>query len=153
MVGIEAWDNNMQRDPSNDLITCAYTPVAILSSILIGGFVFICLVALARQKLGSAMPVAGSCSLAIARRVILNMILTDLRRMREMRRGIWDFCQFSGGRFLLRVLWGIVVLLVVMWTCLKRARSISEVIKNYPLSTPTVCFHPKSHGSFNHHHN
>ncbi|GAM37162.1 hypothetical protein TCE0_022f06842 [Talaromyces pinophilus] len=66
MVGIEAWDNNMQRDSSADLIACAYTPVAILSSILVGEFMFICLVALSQERLESAMPVAGSCSLAIA---------------------------------------------------------------------------------------
>lgn len=66
MVGIEAWDSKMQRDPSNDIITCAYTPVAILSSIFVGGFMFISLVGLSRQRLDSAMPVAGSCSLAIA---------------------------------------------------------------------------------------
>lgn len=66
MVGVEAWDNDMQRDPSGDVISCAYTPVAILSSILIGAFMFTSLVALSRQRLESAMPVAGSCSLAIA---------------------------------------------------------------------------------------
>lgn len=66
MVDIYAWDNNMQRDPSEEVITCAYTPVAILSSILVTSFMFTSLVALPRQRLESAMPVAGSCSIAIA---------------------------------------------------------------------------------------
>jgi hypothetical protein len=65
-VGIEAWDMNMVRDPESDLTTCGYSPVAILSSICIGGFMFICLVALSFRPLESGMPVAGNCSLAIA---------------------------------------------------------------------------------------
>ncbi|KUL85384.1 hypothetical protein ZTR_06997 [Talaromyces verruculosus] len=62
----EVDEGNMQRDPSADLITCAYKPVAILSSILAGAFMFICLVALSQERLEFTMPVVGSCSLAIA---------------------------------------------------------------------------------------
>lgn len=65
-VGIEAWDMNMVRDPGSDLTTCGYSPVAILSSICIGAFMFTCLVGLSFRPLESGMPVAGSCSLAIA---------------------------------------------------------------------------------------
>ncbi|KAJ5553974.1 hypothetical protein N7513_003933 [Penicillium frequentans] len=66
VVGIEAWDMNMMREPDSDLTTCGYSPVAILSSICVGALMFICLVGLSFQPLESAMPVAGSCSMAIA---------------------------------------------------------------------------------------
>lgn len=66
MVGIEAWDENMQRDPSSDIITCGYSPRAMLSTICVGVLMFGGLVGLAMRRLPSAMPVAASCSLAIA---------------------------------------------------------------------------------------
>jgi hypothetical protein len=66
IVDIEAWDANMERGLDKDVVTCGYSPAAILSAICVGAFMFICLVALAFRPLHSAMPVAGSCSLAIA---------------------------------------------------------------------------------------
>ncbi|CAG8898638.1 unnamed protein product [Penicillium egyptiacum] len=66
MVGIEAFDSNMVRNPSRDLTTCGFSPVAILSSVVVGGCMFLCLVGLGFRRFESAMPVAGSCSLAIS---------------------------------------------------------------------------------------
>jgi hypothetical protein len=66
MVGVEAFNSITLRDPSRDLFTCGYSPVAILSTLIVGGFMFLCLVGLSRKPFRTAMPVAGSCSLAIA---------------------------------------------------------------------------------------
>ncbi|KAL4914499.1 hypothetical protein BDW62DRAFT_213385 [Aspergillus aurantiobrunneus] len=66
LVGIEAYDQMWVRAPDNDLITCGYTPVAVVSAMSVGGFMFLCLVGLAFRKFASGMSVAGSCSLAIA---------------------------------------------------------------------------------------
>ncbi|KAJ5787345.1 hypothetical protein N7457_002335 [Penicillium paradoxum] len=66
MVGIEALDSNMVRNLERDLITCGYSPVAIVCSLVVGGCMFLCLVGLSAKPFETAMPVAGGCSLAIA---------------------------------------------------------------------------------------
>ncbi|KAJ5082659.1 hypothetical protein N7532_011702 [Penicillium argentinense] len=66
MVGIEAYGPNMERQRGQDFLTCGYSPVAIVSSIAVGSFMFFCLVGLSFRKFESAMPVAGSCSFTIA---------------------------------------------------------------------------------------
>ncbi|KAL4889597.1 hypothetical protein BDV59DRAFT_210270, partial [Aspergillus ambiguus] len=66
LVGVEAYTPNMKRDPKGDVVTCGYSPVAILCGIMVGGFMFCSLIVLSRRRFASTMPVAGSCSLAIA---------------------------------------------------------------------------------------
>ncbi|OQE00902.1 hypothetical protein PENSOL_c005G01007 [Penicillium solitum] len=66
VVGIEAFDLEGLRSPNADLITCGYTPVAIVSAIAVGVFMFIWLVGLGFKRFASGMYLAGSCSFAIA---------------------------------------------------------------------------------------
>ncbi|KAE8318728.1 hypothetical protein BDV41DRAFT_560561 [Aspergillus transmontanensis] len=66
VVGIESYTANFQRDPTRDFITCGYSPPAILSAILVGVAMVVWLVGFSFRRLESGMPVAGSCSLAIA---------------------------------------------------------------------------------------
>lgn len=66
LVGIEAYDERFVRAPGRDLVTCGYTPVAIVSAMAVWVFMFACLVGMSRMKFASGMQIAGSCSLAIA---------------------------------------------------------------------------------------
>lgn len=74
MVGIEAYSPNMERHHDHDVLTCGYSPVAIVSSIAVGSFMFFCLVGLSFRLIESPMPVVGSCSFTILRRVTLPLI-------------------------------------------------------------------------------
>lgn len=49
-----------------DSATCAYSPVGIISSVPVGAFMLACLIGIGCRRFKSGMPVAGSCSLAIA---------------------------------------------------------------------------------------
>ncbi|KAF2867468.1 hypothetical protein BDV95DRAFT_671224 [Massariosphaeria phaeospora] len=53
-------------DEDNSYTTCGYSPTAILATITVGTVAFLCVVGLGGKKLKSGMPVAGSCSAAIA---------------------------------------------------------------------------------------
>ncbi|GBF62717.1 hypothetical protein TMEN_5282 [Trichophyton mentagrophytes] len=66
LVGIEAYDQNLQRDPASDISVCGYSPIAIVCSISLGTAMIFCLVGLGFKRFKSGMPVVGSCSLAIA---------------------------------------------------------------------------------------
>ncbi|KAJ6188446.1 hypothetical protein N7519_003354 [Penicillium mononematosum] len=66
MVGIDAYGPSMERQPENDVLTCGYSPVAIVSSIVVGSVMFFCLVGLSFKLFESGMPVVGSCSFTIA---------------------------------------------------------------------------------------
>lgn len=66
LVGIEAYDSNGTRNPSRDLMTCGYSPAAIVSGISVGVAMFVCLIGLGFRRFASSMPVAGCCSLAIS---------------------------------------------------------------------------------------
>lgn len=66
MVGIEAYSPNMERQHGHDVLTCGFSPVAIVSSIAVGSFMFFCLVGLSFRLFESGMPVVGSCSFTIA---------------------------------------------------------------------------------------
>ncbi|KAJ6116490.1 hypothetical protein N7512_006215 [Penicillium capsulatum] len=65
-ISIEAYDSTMAPDPSRDLYACGYSAVAMTSALSIGAFMLFCLIGLSCRRFESAMPVAGSCSLAIA---------------------------------------------------------------------------------------
>ena len=66
LVGVDAYDPDWARAERLDVMTCGYTPVAIVSAISVGGAMLLGIVALAFRRLSSPMVVAGSCSLAIA---------------------------------------------------------------------------------------
>ncbi|CAP74251.1 Pc14g01100 [Penicillium rubens Wisconsin 54-1255] len=66
VIAIEAYNTHMERDPLQDVYACGYSPLAIVIATSIGGVMFTCLIVLSLRRLESAMPVAGSCSLAIA---------------------------------------------------------------------------------------
>jgi hypothetical protein len=59
---IEIWDTQTPRQ----LMTCGYSPPAILASICVASLLLIGVVAMSFVKLPSSMPVAASCSAAIA---------------------------------------------------------------------------------------
>lgn len=66
MVGIEAYSPTMERHHAQDVLTCGYSPVAIISSIAVGSVMFFSLVGLSYRLFESGMPVVGSCSFTIA---------------------------------------------------------------------------------------
>ena len=67
MVDLEAYTNGSVRDPDDDLISCGYSPVAILTVVITGTLVFGVAIAngCRRYKL-NGIPLAGSCSAAIS---------------------------------------------------------------------------------------
>jgi hypothetical protein len=66
IIAIEAYNTHMERDPLHDVYACGYSPLAIVIATSIGAVMFACLIVLSLRRFESAMPVAGSCSLAIA---------------------------------------------------------------------------------------
>ncbi|KAJ5935563.1 hypothetical protein N7466_005110 [Penicillium verhagenii] len=66
VIGVEAWNSDMLRDPLTDFFGCGWSPVGTVSVITVGSFMFLSLLGLSYKRFNSAMPVAGSCSLAIA---------------------------------------------------------------------------------------
>jgi hypothetical protein len=66
LVGIEAYNTDLDRNPESDIITCGFSPVAIVSTISVGVVTLSFLIGLSIRRFKSGMPVAGSCSLAIA---------------------------------------------------------------------------------------
>jgi hypothetical protein len=66
LVGVDAYDSKWERVERLDVMTCGYTPIAIVSAISVGAGILFCVLGLGFRRLDSAMVVAGSCSLAIA---------------------------------------------------------------------------------------
>ncbi|OQE44821.1 hypothetical protein PENCOP_c002G08560 [Penicillium coprophilum] len=66
IVGIEAYSPTLEREQNHDILTCAYSPVAIVSSIAVGSFMLFCVVGQSFRLFESGMPVVGSCSFTIA---------------------------------------------------------------------------------------
>ncbi|KAJ5601238.1 hypothetical protein N7510_010772 [Penicillium lagena] len=67
LVKVFAYNTDGNRDPGQDVVTCAWSPVATLSVIIIGGLCFFVLIGMGVfRKFESGMPVASSCSLAIS---------------------------------------------------------------------------------------
>jgi hypothetical protein len=66
LVGIESYTAVLERIPERDVTTCGYSPPAIVSSIAVGVVMMTWLVGFSFKRLESGMPVAVSCSLAIA---------------------------------------------------------------------------------------
>ncbi|KAJ5273355.1 hypothetical protein N7478_008480 [Penicillium angulare] len=65
-IGVETWDSDGKRDKGNDIITCGWSSVGILSTIIVGTVFLLGISGLSVRRFKSGMPVAGSCSLAIA---------------------------------------------------------------------------------------
>lgn len=66
LVAVEAYDASHIRDPTSDVITCGYSPMAIIFSFITILGMCVALMAVGRRRFASAMPVAGSCGMAIA---------------------------------------------------------------------------------------
>ena len=66
VVAIRGHGLDNERDPFLDSATCGYSPVGIISSVSVGVFMLTCLIGMGCRRFKSGMPVAGSCSLAIA---------------------------------------------------------------------------------------
>ncbi|KAF2399477.1 hypothetical protein EJ06DRAFT_538344 [Trichodelitschia bisporula] len=69
LVSIEYWrsgDGGLITDRKLSLITCGYSPVAMLATLIVSIFIAAAIIVLGRRRLASGMPVAGSCSAAIA---------------------------------------------------------------------------------------
>ncbi|KAB8202251.1 hypothetical protein BDV34DRAFT_215660 [Aspergillus parasiticus] len=66
LVNVETYDMQLERFQLFDFTTCGYSPVAIVCAIVVGGVMAFGLVGLGFRRFGSGMPVAGSCSRAIA---------------------------------------------------------------------------------------
>ncbi len=67
LIVLEAYDDNGYRDENDDISTCGYSPVAILTTIITGALVLALGIAngCRRYKM-NGMPLAGSCSAAIS---------------------------------------------------------------------------------------
>ncbi|KAK6823888.1 hypothetical protein RU639_006492 [Aspergillus parasiticus] len=83
LVMIEAYTVGMERDPTNDTITCGYSAVAIVATISVGAVTLGALIGLSFKRFKSGMLVTGSCSLAIAASCHANTNPTDLSREDE----------------------------------------------------------------------
>ncbi|KAL3481374.1 hypothetical protein BJX99DRAFT_164303 [Aspergillus californicus] len=66
LVRILAWTQWGERNPSGDTMTVGYSPPAIVIGLCVGALLPAGLVLMGRRRFRSGMPVAGSCSLAIA---------------------------------------------------------------------------------------
>lgn len=66
LVSTKSYGDNLTREPADDTFTCGYSPPAIVSMLSVGAAMLAFLVLMAFKRLKSGMPVAGSCSLAIA---------------------------------------------------------------------------------------
>ncbi|KAF2726781.1 hypothetical protein EJ04DRAFT_452677, partial [Polyplosphaeria fusca] len=68
LVGVEWWENvgDWGREEWHDFGTCGVSPLAVLVFLLAGAGVLLGVVWLGMRRLGSAMPVVGSCSLGVA---------------------------------------------------------------------------------------
>ncbi|KAF9885044.1 hypothetical protein FE257_000775 [Aspergillus nanangensis] len=66
LVSVEGYDEEGHRYTEYDLVTCAYSPVGIICSLCVAGSMLVLLSGAGFQSFKTGMPVAGSCSLAIA---------------------------------------------------------------------------------------
>lgn len=66
LVSTKSYGVGLNREPADDTFMCGYSPPAILSTLSVGAAMMGFLVFMAFKRLKSGMPVAGSCSLAIA---------------------------------------------------------------------------------------
>lgn len=61
-----AYDVDGVRDPTNDLITCRYSPIAVIFAIAIGGSMVLAVFVVGSRGYQSLMPLARNCSAVIS---------------------------------------------------------------------------------------
>ncbi|KAJ5113732.1 hypothetical protein N7456_002266 [Penicillium angulare] len=66
LVGVETWGSDGKRDKESDIMTCGWFSTGILSTIIVGSGFLLGISGLSLRRFKSGMPIAGSCSLAIA---------------------------------------------------------------------------------------
>ena len=66
LAHVLAYDASGARDPSNDLITCGYSPIAIIFAIAIGGSTVLVVFVVGSRRYESLMPLARNCSAVIS---------------------------------------------------------------------------------------
>ncbi|PLB52255.1 hypothetical protein P170DRAFT_350349 [Aspergillus steynii IBT 23096] len=66
LVVLEAYTPTHLRDPTNDVTGCGWSPGAVLTALILCCLLVFYIVGLGFKRFPSGMPVAGSCSLAIA---------------------------------------------------------------------------------------
>ncbi|KAE8369751.1 hypothetical protein BDV27DRAFT_172402 [Aspergillus caelatus] len=66
LVSVEMYDATLARVPSQDLISCGYSPPAIVICLSTSCLLIAYLVGIGCRRFKTGMPVAGSCSLAIS---------------------------------------------------------------------------------------
>ncbi|KAJ5359849.1 hypothetical protein N7517_009040 [Penicillium concentricum] len=65
-VQIYMYDADMYHDPSLDVDACAWSPIALILTIIVGSLMIMALLGLAMRPFRSVIPLAGSCSAAIS---------------------------------------------------------------------------------------
>ncbi|KAJ5494808.1 hypothetical protein N7463_010895 [Penicillium fimorum] len=65
-VQIYMYDADMYHDPSLDVDACAWSPIALIFTIIVGSLMIMVLLGLAMRPFRSVIPLAGSCSAAIS---------------------------------------------------------------------------------------
>jgi hypothetical protein len=86
--GIASSDDGIwSRSVSEHLITCSYSPPAMLASILVASFMVSCIIGMSFLKLPSSMPIASSCSAAIA--AACHSLVEDVDRERGEKKLMW----------------------------------------------------------------
>ncbi|KAL6232306.1 hypothetical protein BDW75DRAFT_218083 [Aspergillus navahoensis] len=108
LVRIIAYTEILERDASSDTITVGYSPPAIVIGLCVGMLLPIGLLLLGCRKFRSGMPVAGSCSMAIAAACHPRCRTEEDRKSLEYRPLKWGVepyqqgenwhCAFSDGR-------------------------------------------------------
>jgi hypothetical protein len=81
MVYIDSYMPIGGSDSGGDLLTCGFSPMAILASLLAGVVLMLVAFSIGRFRLASAIPVAGSCSAAIS--AACHTSITDVKRPDE----------------------------------------------------------------------
>ncbi|KAI9925115.1 hypothetical protein MW887_006523 [Aspergillus wentii] len=66
LVNVEMYDATLTRDPQFDIISCGYSPLAIVICLSVSGVLIAYLVGMGCRRFKSGMPIAGSCSAAIS---------------------------------------------------------------------------------------
>ena len=66
LVRIDAYDPHHNLDPDASFSSCGYSAYALVITIIVGGVMFLALLCNGFRRLEPAMPIAGSCSLAIS---------------------------------------------------------------------------------------
>ena len=66
LVSLKAYDYTGKTDPENNIITCGYSPIAILVTIVVGAAVMLLGIAMGYRRYKPGMPLVGSCSAAIS---------------------------------------------------------------------------------------